>query len=301
MIPEYQKFMLPVLKALADKKECPLHEVRDRIAEELQIPSQLRNKLVPSGKQSIYNNRVSWAVFYLKKANLIESPKRGILKITAKGTRVLKKNPTEITLQFLSRYKSFRTYMEQVGEQTSSQVSEETSTTTPEEMLSESYKQVCKQLAEEVLEQVMKCSPAAFEQLVVDLLLAMGYGGSQQDAGQVVGGTGDGGIDGVIKEDRLGLRQIYIQAKRWEKPVGSPEVNRFCGALSTKNADRGVLITTSNFTSSALRAAKQSSYHIVLIDGQELANLMLDYNVGVVDAKHFVLKRINHDYFEQLT
>ncbi|SFJ43311.1 restriction endonuclease [Thermoflavimicrobium dichotomicum] len=300
MIPDYQKFMWPVLKAIADKKEHSLNEVRDFIAKELNISAKERKKLIPSGKQSVFNNRVSWAVFYLKKAELVESPKRGFLKLTAQGARVVKQQPEEMNIQYLSRFKSFRSFINN-SENTESDHQMNQTSTTPEEMLSENYKLVRKQLAEEVLEQVMKCSPNAFEQLVIDLLLAMGYGGSQQDAGQVVGGTGDGGIDGVIKEDRLGLRQIYIQAKRWEKPVGSPEINRFCGALSTKNADRGVFITTSSFTSSAIQAAERSSYHIVLIDGEKLAELMIDYNVGVVEAKRFVIKRIDTDYFEQFT
>jgi restriction system protein len=296
MIPGYQKFMLPILEVLKDGKEYRLNEVRDEIAKKLSISNQARMQMLPSGKQSVYNNRLSWAINYLKKANLVESPKKAVLKITKQGKKVLQENPQEINLQFLMRFKSFRMFMKKDTNENNEKINE---STTPEEMLTENYELIRKQLIEEILEQLMKCSPAAFEQLVVDLLLAMGYGGTGVDAGKAIGGSGDGGIDGVIKEDRLGLRQIYIQAKRWEKPVGHPEILNFSGALLTKNADRGVFITTSRFTSNAIRGAEKANQNIVLIDGEQLAELMIDYNVGVVETKKFVIKRLDLDYFDQ--
>ncbi|MBA4544095.1 restriction endonuclease [Thermoactinomyces daqus] len=231
MIPDYQTLMLPVLEYLSNGKEHTTKDLREAMAREFKITDEARKQLLPSGRKPVFDNRVSWACTYLKKAKLIESPKRGIIKITHRGQKVLKSNPSEINNQFLLQFEEFRGFF---AKEKADPVIDKTQTKelvkTPRETLSESYELIRKELAEELLEQVMKCSPDFFENLVVKLLVAMGYGGSLEDAGQRVGGTGDGGIDGVIKEDKLGLSQIYIQAKRWDKTVGSPEIQQFAGA-----------------------------------------------------------------------
>lgn len=300
MIPDYQTFMLPVLKYLSDGKEHTTKELREAMATEFKITAKERKQLLPSGRKPVFDSRVGWACTYLKKAKLIESPKRGIIKITPRGHKVLKSNPIEINNQFLLQFEEFRKFF---GKGKAGQAIDKTQTKelvkTPRETLSESYELIRKELAEELLEQVMKCSPEFFEDLVVKLLVAMGYGGSLEDAGQRVGGTGDGGIDGVIKEDKLGLSQIYIQAKRWDKPVGSPEIQQFAGALTAKSAERGVFITTSKFTASAIHFAEKVPKNIVLIDGDYLAELMIDYNIGVSEEERYIVKRMDSDFFEQ--
>lgn len=290
MIPDYQTLMLPVLKYVSDGKEHALKDLREAMAKEFKVTAKERKKLLPSGKQPVFDNRVGWACTYLKKAKLIQSPKRGILKITPAGINLLKTNPKVLNNQML--------FLKEKDEPTHTPSVHEEPIKTPRETLSESYELIRKQLAEELLEQVMNCSPSFFEDLVVKLLVAMGYGGSLEDAGQRVGGTGDGGIDGIIKEDKLGLSQIYIQAKRWEKSVGSPEISQFVGALSAKNAEKGVFITTSKFTANAIEFVQKVPKNIVLIDGEYLANLMIDYNVGVTEEESYVVKRIDSDFFE---
>ncbi|WP_370589425.1 restriction endonuclease [Thermoactinomyces sp. CICC 10522] len=300
MIPDYQTLMLPVLEYLSNGKEHTTKDLREAMAREFKITDEARKQLLPSGRKPVFDNRVSWACTYLKKAKLIESPKRGIIKITHRGQKVLKSNPSEINNQFLLQFEEFRGFF---AKEKADPVIDKTQTKelvkTPRETLSESYELIRKELAEELLEQVMKCSPDFFENLVVKLLVAMGYGGSLEDAGQRVGGTGDGGIDGVIKEDKLGLSQIYIQAKRWDKTVGSPEIQQFAGALTAKNAEKGVFITTSRFTASAISFAEKVPKNIVLIDGDDLAELMIDYNIGVSEEERYIVKRIDSDFFEQ--
>lgn len=300
MIPDYQTFMLPVLKYLSDGKKCTTKDLREAMAKEFKITAKERRQLLPSGRTPVFDSRVSWACTYLKKAKLIQSPKRGVMKITPIGCKVLKSNPSEINNQFLLQFQEFEEFFAKgKAGPTIDKTRTEELVKTPRETLSESYELIRKELAGDLLEQVMKCSPDFFEDLVVKLLVAMGYGGSLEDAGQRVGGTGDGGIDGVIKEDKLGLSQIYIQAKRWDKPVGSPELQQFAGALTARNAERGVFITTSKFTASALSFAERVPKNIVLIDGDYLAELMIDYNIGVSEEERFIVKRIDSDFFEQ--
>lgn len=300
MIPDYQTLMLPVLKYLSDGKEHTKKDLREAMATEFKITAKERKQLLSSGRQPVFDNRVSWACTYLKKAKLIESPKRGVIKITPAGRKVLKSNPSEVNNQFLLQFEEFREFFtKRKADPAVDKTQTKELVKPPRETLSESYELIRKALAEELLEQVMKCSPDFFEGLVVKLLVAMGYGGSLAEAGQRVGGTGDEGIDGIIKEDKLGLSQIYIQAKRWEKPVGSPEIQQFAGALAAKNAEKGVFITTSRFTASAINFAEKVPKNIVLIDGDDLAELMIDYNIGVSEEERYIVKRIDSDFFEQ--
>ncbi|TCW40966.1 restriction system protein [Laceyella sacchari] len=300
MIPDYQTLMLPVLKYLSNGKEHTTKDLREAMATKFKITTKERKQLLPSGRQPVFDSRVGWACTYLKKAKLIESPKRGIIKITYRGRKVLNSHPSDINNQFLLQFEEFRGFFAK-GKADSAIEKTQTKELVkpPRETLSESYELIRKELAEELLEQVMKCSPDFFEDLVVKLLVAMGYGGSLADAGQRVGGTGDGGIDGIIKEDKLGLSQIYIQGKRWDKPVGSPEIQQFAGALTAKNAEKGVFITTSRFTASAISFAEKVPKNIVLIDGDNLAELMIDYNIEVSEEERYIVKRIDSDFFEQ--
>lgn len=304
MIPDYQTLMLPVLRFLSTGRESTTKDLREALAKEFKLSAKEKRQLYPSGNGIVFNSRVSWACTYLKKANLVASPKRGLIKITPSGKKVLSSKPKEINNQFLLQFESFRKFFSKgKADLTNSKEQKKDivnkTSKTPRDILSDGYELIKKELVEELLEQVMKCSPEFFEELVVRLLVSMGYGGSFEDAGQRVGGTGDGGIDGVIKEDKLGLSQIYIQAKRWGKPVGSPEILNFVGALSTKNAERGVFITTSKFTSNAISSAKKVPKNIVLIDGVYLAELMIDYNIGVAEEDRYIVKRLDSDFFEQ--
>ena len=251
---------------------------------------------MPSGQQYIIDNRVGWARTYLKKAGLLESTKRSYFKITDLGLEVLQKNPKEINVKFLEQFPQFiefRNLRKEKGEE------EENLTQTPQELLEYGYQRIKKDLAYELLNLVKKSSPRFFEKLVIDLLIKMGYGGSLNDAGKVIGKPGDGGIDGIIKEDKLGLDIIYIQAKRWENVVGSKEVRNFVGSLAGHHANKGVFITTSSFTREALDYVKTIPHKVVLIDGETLAQLMIENDVGVSKITSYDIKKIDSDYFAE--
>jgi restriction system protein len=294
-IPDYQACMLPLLESIADGKEHVLRDVTKAIADRFGLTENERQELLPSGQQPIIANRVAWAKTYLKKAGLISQPSRGVIRITAEGMAALKKKPTRIDNDFLSRYPAFAGFL---GRTTTEPPTETKSdTATPEESLEASYQTLRNTLVDELLERVKACSPQFFERLVVDLLVAMGYGGSLADAGQVVGRTGDGGIDGLIKEDKLGLDVLCIQAKKWDKTVGSSEVREFAGSMDGYRARKGVLITTAAFSRDAKEFVDRIERKIVLIDGIHLAELMIDYGIGVETAHTYVLKKVDQDYF----
>ncbi len=298
-IPDYQTLMLPLLKVLADKQERSLREVVALLADEFDLNEEERGQLLPSGGQSIISNRVAWAKTYLKKAGLVDQPKRGYVQLTTSGEKVIKSHPTQVNIKFLEQFQNFvafRDSQQQIGLQQVSPCSNDQSAT-PEELIESGAKTIRKELAEEVLQRIKSCSPAFFERLVVELLVKMGYGGTRQDAGRAIGRSGDEGIDGVIHEDRLGLDVIYLQAKRWEAVVGRPEIQKFVGALQGQRAKKGVFITTSDFTKEAVEYVRNIDNKVVLINGALLANLMIDHNVGVSLAATYEIKKIDSDYF----
>ena len=257
---------------------------------------------MPSGKYPLFRNRVGWANTYLKKAGLIDSPKRAILKISDRGIELLKSNPKQIDAETLLDYKEFRNF--KLGtksiDKNTRDVKEavKTKSSTPEEELEYAFQKLKKELSKELLDVVMNSSPSFFEQLVIDLLVGMGYGGSRKDAGEALGKTGDGGIDGIIKEDRLGLDTIYIQAKRWENTVPVKEIRDFAGALLSKKSKKGIFLTTSTFPKSAYDYVASIEPKIILIDGDRLTDYMIEFNIGVTTVNTFDIKSIDSDYFQ---
>lgn len=301
MIPDYQSIMLPLLRYISDSKEHKMRNVTDGLADQLGVTEDERKELLPSGAAPVFYNRTAWAKTYLKKAGLIDSPKQGIVVITKRGLDVLKTNPNSIDVKFLKQFSEFVEFQTTKREDDSATVDqvEEVSTETPEEALETAYQKIRKSLALDILNKVITLSPAFFEKLVVELLVKMGYGGSMKDAGRAIGKSGDEGIDGTIKEDKLGLDIIYIQAKRWQpgNVVGRPELQKFVGALAGQGAKKGIFITTSSFTREALDYAPKNETKIVLIDGQQLAQFMIDYNLGVTSVNNYEVKRMDSDYF----
>jgi restriction system protein len=298
-IPDYQSIMLPLLKFAGDKKEHSIREAIEHIANIFNLSEEEQREVLPSGRQYIIDNRVGWARTYLKKAGLLESTQRSYFKITNLGLEVLQKNPKEINLKFLEQFPQFIEFRKLRKEKKDEEDKEENSTKTPQEILEDIYQSIQKDLASELLDFVKKSSPRFFEKLVVELLIKMGYGGSLKDAGKVIGQSGDGGIDGIIKEDKLGLDIIYIQAKRWENVVGAKEVRNFVGSLDGQKANKGVFITTSSFTKDALDYIKTISHKVILIDGETLAQLMIENDVGVSKITSYDIKRVDSDYFEE--
>jgi restriction system protein len=302
-IPDYQSLMLPVLQLAGDRKEHSLAEFRQQIAAEFNLSEQELAERLASDSQAVFANRIAWAVQYLKAAVALKSIRRGVYQITDRGLALLKEKPSEITVKTLRHFPEFLEFHQKgtasdaaaVATPPSPEIKE-----TPEESLEHSYQALREALATELLETIKTGTPAAFEKIVVDLLVAMGYGGSVEDAGRVVGKSGDGGIDGIIKQDKLGLDFLYVQAKRWRDVVGSPEVMKFSGSLTKKHANRGVFITTSFFSKDALEYIEEMPQRIILIDGRRLASLMIEHNVGVAPAKTYTLKRMDQDYFENL-
>jgi len=304
-IPDYQSLMLPVLDFTRNREEYAIAKLRKYLEFKLKLTGDELAQRIASDSQTVFASRVAWAVQYLKQAGLLEAVRRGVYKITNRGSELLGGNPNEITTKTLRRYPEFLEFLgksapsEDVPNSTDLVETLETKDT-PEESLENSFKVLRDALAHDVLEAIKNGSPAAFEQIVVDLLLAMGYGGSVDDAGKVVGKSGDGGIDGIIKQDKLGLDAIYVQAKRWKDVVGSPEIMKFSGSLTKKHANRGVFITTSTFTKDASEFVEAMPQKIVLIDGKQLASLMVEHDVGVSPTKTYTLKRLDQDYFENL-
>lgn len=302
-IPDYQTLMLPVLKLAADGKDHKFSQAVEILADELDLTAEERNQLLPSGNQAVFNNRVGWARSYLKQAGLLVSPKRGFFTITQKGTELLAAKPTKINISVLEQHPEFIEFKNRKKGKTENESkvessSEQESSQTPEDALASAYKQLRSTLESEILSSVKEVSPSFFERLVVDLLVKMGYGGNRQDAGRAMGKSGDGGIDGIINEDRLGLDVIYIQAKRWEGSVGRPEIQKFAGALQGQRARKGVFITTSFFTKEASEYASLIESKIILIDGEHLSRLMAEHNIGVSTVGLYEIKKLDSDYFD---
>lgn len=299
-IPDYQSIMLPLLTLAGDEQEHSLRETIEALADKFDLTEEERRELLPSGRQATFDNRVGWARTYLKKAGLLVSTRRGYYQITERGMQVLKQKPPEITASFLKRFPEFVEFQRpQKGKVTEAIEQDIDETQTPEEEIETAYQRVRQELATDLLQTVTSCSPTFFERLVIDLLVKMGYGGTRRDAGQAVGRSSDGGIDGIINEDRLGLDIVYIQAKRWDNTVGRPEIQKFAGALQGQRAKKGVFITTSDFTRQAQEYVSRIDSKIVLIDGNALAQLMIDFNIGVATIGMYELKRVDSDYFAE--
>jgi len=299
-IPEYQKFFLPVLKIAGDGKNHSYAEMYSSVATEFKLTEEDRAELLPSGTARKFENRVAWAITYLSKARLLDRVSRGIFRISERDAEVLKKKPVELDNKFLRQFPEFLEFARGTKISTKrDEDTEEDTLGTPYETLEEAYQSLRRTLAQELLDRVRACSPQFFERLVVDLLVAIGYGGSRKDAGQAVGRSGDGGIDGIIKEDKLGLDAIYIQAKRWEATVGRPTVQEFAGSLEGHRARKGVLITTSKFSQDAKEYVGRIEKKIVLVDGEQLAQLMIDHKIGVTEVANYWVHRVDSDYFEE--
>lgn len=302
-IPDFQSCMIPILRTIADGAEYSMKQVADTLAIQFDLSEQEKTQMLPSGRQELFYNRVAWAKFYLSKAELILSPKRGSIKISEAGIKLLSEKVDYINLKYLKRFPAYVAFKELTKSESENDLGvdeQDGVSQTPEELLESAHQKIKKELAQDVLAKILACSPTFFESLVVELLVKMGYGGSRKDAGQRVGQTSDGGIDGIIKEDRLGLDTIYIQAKRWQGGVGRPEIQKFVGALQGQRAKKGVFITTSYYTQEAKEYVSYVDTKVVLIDGQLLADLMIDFDVGVSPAATYVVKKIDTDYFEEV-
>lgn len=299
-IPDYQALMLPVLRTASDGREHKFSQLVEELAGQFNLTTEERNELLPSGTQAIFTNRVGWARSYLKQADLLATPKRGFLTITQKGIELLARNPVKIDISVLEQYPGFIEFRNRKKDKNDSliEASGLESNLTPEDALASAYNKLRSALEVEILGAIKEASPAFFERLVIDLLVKMGYGGSRQDAGKALGKSGDGGIDGIINEDRLGLDVIYIQAKRWEGVVGRPEIQKFAGALQGQRARKGVFITTSSFSKEAKEFASFIDTRIILIDGEQLSRLMAEHNVGVSIVGQYEVKKLDSDYFD---
>lgn len=303
-IPDYQTLMLPLLKFVSDESEHSLREATEVLSKHFNLTQEEKETLLASGRKPIFYDRVGWAKTYLGQAKLLESQRRGFFKITERGINFLKQNPDKLNDKVLQQFTEFKEFVSRKNKKSEKSVVEITlsidNEKTPEESLEVAYQTIRNSLASEIIERVKSCSPYFFERLVVELLVKMGYGGTLQEASALVTRKGsDEGIDGIIKEDRLGLDVIYIQAKRWEGVVGRPEIQKFAGALLGQQAKKGVFITTSSFTKDAKDFADKIESKIILIDGEQLAEFMIDYNVGVSNATSYEIKRIDSDYFSE--
>jgi restriction system protein len=299
-VPDFQSFFLPMLQLSHDGNVHSLKGAYEALADHFKLDDADKMEMLPSGKQAVYKNRIAWARVYLAKAQLLDSPKRGFFCITDRGKELLTSKPETLRVQHLKQYPEFVAFHQQnVGGADEKPIPTDDSekTATPEETFEAAYQEMRGSLAAELLSLISGNSPAFFEQLVIRLLVKMGYGGSIKDAGMAVGKSGDGGIDGIIKEDKLGLDVIYIQAKRWQGAVGRPEIQKFVGALHGQRAKRGVFITTSSFTKDAEHYVATIDPRVVLIDGHNLVELMIDYDLGVSTIERYDVKRIDSDFF----
>ena len=300
-IPDYQTIMLPLLQIMSDKKEHSIQDITKLLGDHFKLSDEEINELLTSGKQTIFYNRVGWARTYLSKAGLVKQTKKSCIVITDEGNKVLSENLKKITNKYLMKYPSFvefRKRRKKVDNGKKATQSKDNDELTPEENLENSYQEIRDKLSYDLLELVKTCTPKFFERLVVEMLVKMGYGGSWKDASKAIGQVGDGGIDGIIDEDRLGLDSIYIQAKKWTgAPISRPELQKFVGALAQKHARKGIFITTSSFSKDAISFAENIEYRIVLIDGERLTEYMIDYGIGVTNIASYDVKRIDNDFF----
>lgn len=302
-IPDFQTIMLPLLQLAGDGEIHFLHDAVELLSDKFKLTDEEKTELLPSGQQPSFFNRVGWARTYLKKAGLLVDPSRGHFQITDRGRDVLTKNPSRIDMKFLRQFPEYIAFRETVRSTSKDDKEEDLEELTPEEALENSYQKIRRDLSDELLSYVLSSTSGFFEKLVVELLVKMGYGGSQRDAARAVGQRGDEGIDGIIDEDRLGLDTIYIQAKKWDKStsIGRPEIQKFVGALLGKRAKRGIFITTANFSKEAYDYVSNIDSKVVLINGTRLTDLMIDYDVGVTSRTHYDLKDLDSDYFGEIS
>ncbi len=299
-VPDFQSFFKPLLEMAADGKEHSMKEAREIIARNMNLSEEDMKELLPSGSQTKYDNRVAWAKSYFVQAKVLEAPRRAFFRITDRGLDLLKKGYDRIDVKILNQYPEFVEFHTMKASASIETAEQETSQIeTPEETLQKAYQNIRSDLAAEILEKIKGNSPQFFERLVVDIMVALGYGGSRIDAGKSIGQSGDEGIDGIIKEDRLGLDVIYLQAKRWDGTVGRPEIQKFVGALHGKRAKKGVFITTGRFSEDAIRYVESIDPKVILIDGRTLCELMIDYNLGTATTAKYEIKRIDTDYFTE--
>ena len=303
-IPDFQSLMLPVLKALSGGVEMPISKVRVYVADTEGLTTEDVRELLPSGRQQVFTNRIAWAVTHMSHAGLVEKVRRSVYKLTKEGERLLAQAPTRIDLKILRNYSAYAEWKTGQSAPAASgdtvfAVSEDESVT-PEEALDRAAKELRDALETEVLERVREAEPAFLERVVIDLLIAMGYGGGDAAMGRVTGRSGDGGIDGTIREDTLGLDEVYLQAKKYAagNTVGESDLRNFAGAIDAANTTKGVFVTTASFTKAAKAYVEKSPKRIVLIDGEELARLMVEHNIGVRPKIQYKVKRIDEDYFE---
>ncbi|NNM95831.1 MAG: restriction endonuclease [Bacteroidia bacterium] len=299
-IPTFQEIMLPLLTYFGDNNEHKSRETIDYLANHFNLSEEEKQRLLPSGTQAIFDNRVGWAKTHIAKAGLLESPRRSVYKITESGRQVLAENPPQINVNFLQRFPSYIEFIRPSNHNGEERLAEplDNSSGTPEEILENSYSNIRRALAQDLLTKVKQNTPAFFERLVVELLVKMGYGGSLKDAGRATRLTNDQGIDGIIKEDKLGLDVIYIQAKRWDtQSVGRPDIQSFVGALDGQRANKGIFITTSHFANSALEYVNTITKKVILIDGEKLADYMIEYGIGVSTSTTYEIKKMDNDYF----
>ena len=305
-VPDYQSVMLPLLQFAEERKtEISTDDAVEALATSLGLTEEDLKEMLPSGLQRTFVNRIGWATTYMKKANLLESTRRGYYRITPRGRELLRKKPAMINVKILKQYPEFLEFQKLKGTRsgektTTAKESIDGSTATPSEALETAYENLRDELIDELLTKLKQSSPSFFERIVVELLVKMGYGGSRADAGKAIGRSGDGGIDGIIKEDKLGLDVVYIQAKRWDNnPVGRPDVMQFAGALQAQKANKGIFIATSRFTEDARGYVSQIGSKIVLIDGERLSHLMVERDVGVSTVSLYPVKKIDADYFDE--
>jgi restriction system protein len=300
-VPDFQTIMLPLLQFAGDQREHSLRETIEALADQFNLTKEDRREMLPSGRQATLDNRVSWTRTHLSKAGLLKSTRRGYFRITELGLAVLAQRPDRIDTNFLRQYSEYVEFTRpQNRNGDTANPPDKSDLQTPEEILESAYQRVRQDLAAEILETIGECSPSFFEKLVVDLLVRMGYGGTRKEAGKAIGSTSDEGIDGIINEDRLGLDIVYIQAKRWQNSVTRPEIQKFAGALQGQRARKGIFLTTSSFSEGAKEYVSRIDSKIVLIDGETLAQLMIDYGVGVSTAASYEIKKIDADYFIEL-
>jgi restriction system protein len=296
-IPDFQTIMLPMLRLAGDHGEQTMSQARDALARHFGLTLEELAVRLPSGRQTTFSNRVAWAKAYLTMAELLESPRRGLFRITPQGTLVLRNPPERVTIKYLEQFPAFLQLRQSSNKAAHEEQAPVVGYDTPEELLETAYQQLRGELAASLLQHIKGNSWAFFEQLVVNLLVAMGYGGSVKDAGHATRKTGDEGIDGIIKQDRLGLDTIYLQAKKWDAVVGRPEIQKFVGALHGQRARKGIFITTGRFSAEATEYARHIDPKVVLIDGEELTQLMIDYDLGVSPVSTYIVKRLDTDFF----
>ena len=297
-IPDFQSIMRPLLAHLVDGRTRSNRETLDALSRHFSLSNEELAELLPSGQQSVFSNRIAWAKAHLKNAGLIESPSRGQYQISARGLETLQHNQQPINLKYLKQFEDY-SYGRAGNIKNDDEQVKASEALTPSEQIETGYQRIREELEDELLTKIKEASPAFFERLVVELLVTMGYGGSRKDAGQTLGRSGDGGIDGLINEDRLGLDTVYLQAKRWESVVGRPEIQKFAGALQGQRAKKGVFITTSSFSKEAIEYVSLIENRIALINGKKLTALMIDFGVGVSKIASYDIKRIDSDYFEE--